>query len=365
MITSWFLWLFPLVLLWGGQHAPNRSVSEPDLSVFMNELFIARTQILITHKPESIRPYYLEASQTSQYAYHHEEKRSEYLQEWAKHRGVDFTKAESKIRIIHAAMGDDIARLSLKNSLQLTYQYQGKAPASQQFGLGTRHDILLKKVRGQWHVYSEWYSDPLEEDPALISVHAEDGKLTKPSSAQPIRKKYNRKQAVAYADKYAGGAWGAGNELKYNPNYKDYSSLGGDCTNFASQVIGDSVEGGGLPMTSNWHYHNKQGGSEAWVRTDSFKDFLVNSGYGHIISKGSFKELNTPSSRYPKGAFADLNIGDLISYEMRGDVDHFGILTGRDPRGYPLVNSHSTDRYHVPMDLGWDKYTKFSLIHIN
>jgi hypothetical protein len=365
MITRWLLWLFPLVLLWGGQETPSSSLPDPKLTVFINELFIARTQILITHKPESIRHYYLEASQSSQHAYQHEKNRSEYLQEWAKHRGVDFTKAESKIRITHEAVGDDTARLSLINSLHLTYQYQGKEPASQQFGLGTHHNIMLKKVKGHWHVYSESYSDPLEEDPALISVQAGDRKLTKPSIVQPDRKKYNRQQAVAYADKYAGGAWGARNEHKYNPHYKDYSSIGGDCTNFASQVIGDSAEGGGLPMTSNWYYHNIQGGSEAWVRTDSFKDFLVYSGYGYIIARGSFNELNTSNSRYPKGAFADLQIGDLIAYEMRGDVDHFSILTGRDPRGYPLVNSHSTDRYHVPMDLGWDKYTKFSLIHIN
>jgi hypothetical protein len=365
MITSWLHWLFPLVLIWGGQQAPSSSQSEPNLTVFINELFLARTQILINHKPESIRHYYLEATQTSQSAYQHEENRSEYLLEWAKHRGVDFTKAESKIRITRQVVGEDIARISLVNSMQLTYQYHGKESASQQFGLGTRHGITLQKVKGQWHVYSEWYSDPLEEDPTLISVHADNHKPTKPTIIQPVRKKYNRKQAVAYADKYAGSAWGAGNKLKYNPHYKDYSFLGGDCTNFASQVIGDSAEGGGLPMTSNWHYDNKQGGSEAWVRTDSFKNFLVYHGYGHIIARGSFKELNTPSSRYPNGAFANMTVGDLIAYEMKGDVDHFCILTGWDPRGYPLVNSHSTDRYHVPMDLGWDKYTKFSLIHIN
>jgi hypothetical protein len=97
---------------------------------------MARTHILITHKPESIRHYYLEASQTSQYAYQHEENRSEYLLEWPKHRGVDFTKAESKIRITHQVMGDDLARISLLNSMQLTYQYQGRKPASQQLVWG-------------------------------------------------------------------------------------------------------------------------------------------------------------------------------------------------------------------------------------
>jgi hypothetical protein len=365
MMTSWLHCLVPLVLLWGGQQAPSSTVLEPDIAVFINELFRARTQILISHRPELIRHYYLETSKSSQYAYQHEENRSEYLQVWAKHRGVNFTEADSRIRITRQIVGEDMARISLMNSMQLTYQYLGKKSGIQRFGLGTRHNLMLKKLKGQWYVYSEWYSDPLEEDPALISVHADDHQPTQPLIVQPLRKKYNREQAIAYANKYAGSAWGAGNELKYNPIYQDYSALGGDCTSFASQVIGDSVEGGGLPMTSNWYYRFEDGGSEAWVRTDSFKSFLLYSGYGHIIAKGSFKELITPSPHFPKGAFDNLSIGDLIAYEMRGDVDHFGILTGRDPHGYPLVNSHSTDRYHVPMDLGWDKYTKFSLIHIN
>ncbi|MDT2264397.1 hypothetical protein P7H17_02880 [Paenibacillus larvae] len=38
---------------------------------------------------------------------------------------------------------------------------------------------------------------------------------------------------------------------------------------------------------------------------------------------------------------------------------------GHDAKGYPLVNSHTADRYRVPFDLGWDKSTKYLLIHIN
>ena len=39
---------------------------------------------------------------------------------------------------------------------------------------------------------------------------------------------YNRANAVAYAKKWAYGR---------NPKYYDFSDLGGDCTNFASQCI--------------------------------------------------------------------------------------------------------------------------------
>ena len=179
------------------------------------------------------------------------------------------------------------------------------------------------------------------------------------------RPRYNREKAVAYANKYAGAAWGAGNNHRYNPKYQDYHYQGGDCTNFASQVIGDPEEGGGLPMTRTWRYYKHQGGSVAWVQTDAFKRFLLNSGYGQVIGYGYFSDLTKPNSRHPNGAIAKIQPGDLIGYEMRkGDVDHFSVVVGKDANGYPLVNSHTGDRFQVPWDIGWDKYTRFVFIHI-
>lgn len=176
-------------------------------------------------------------------------------------------------------------------------------------------------------------------------------------------KRFNREQAVDYANKYAGLAWGAGNNNRYNQKYRDYTGLGGDCTNFASQVIGDPKEGGGLPMTKRW-FSTTAGGSDAWVRTDGLKDFLLHSGYARLIGKGYFADVVKPTPKQPRGAIGELQPGDLIAYELKGDVDHFAVIVGFDDNGYPLVNCHTTDRYRVPFDLGWDKSTKYLLIHI-
>jgi hypothetical protein len=357
--------LLPLALIWGGEEPVQEKPSfEQPVSVFLTELFAARAQLLIQDNPETIRKFYLDATQTSIYAFQHEENRSKYLKTWASTRGVKFTNAEASIRITRQLEHKETAKISLVDTLKLTYEYVGLNLAPQHFGVGTRHGLTLKKINGSWHVFSEWYSDPIDENPNLVPVQANKQPDLQPEIMHAVNKKYNRWRAVAYADKYAGGAWGAENEHKYNKKYKDYTHFGGDCTNFASQVIGDPAEGGGLPMTSSWYYRYKNGGSEAWVRTDSFKNFLVYRGYGRIVAKGSFKDLFKPNARFPKGAFAQLMPGDLITYEIEGDVDHFCILTGWDANGYPLVNSHSGDRFHVPWDLGWDKYTQYSLIHM-
>lgn len=60
-----------------------------------------------------------------------------------------------------------------------------------------------------------------------------------------------------------------------------------------------------------------------------------------------------------------LDLGDVICYAKGRAIDHFAIVTGFDSHGYPLVNTNTIDRYHVPWDLGWgDKNINFYLIHV-
>ena len=42
-----------------------------------------------------------------------------------------------------------------------------------------------------------------------------------------------------------------------------------------------------------------------------------------------------------------------------------GIVVGFDGRGYPLVDAHSSDRYHVPFDINWDSHTVYYLWHVH
>jgi hypothetical protein len=118
-------------------------------------------------------------------------------------------------------------------------------------------------------------------------------------------------------------------------------------------------------MKSGWHYLYGNGGSQAWVQTDAFRNFLIRSGYGRIIGQGSFSDIvQSVNERQLHLDKTQLLPGDLIAYVLKGDVDHFSVVVGFDQSGYPLVNSHTADRFRVPFDLGWDKHTKYLLIHI-
>ncbi|WP_026011121.1 amidase domain-containing protein [Paenibacillus sp. OSY-SE] len=346
---------------------------DEELSVFIRQLFSERAHYLIHQDKGKLSRYYLSSSASSRNAMRHETDRSEYVQAWAERRGIQFVNAKSHVRIIRISKQKDKAYISTVESLKLDYAYIHSMMPVQSFGLGTRHALTITKTDGKWHVLREWYLDPLEENPKLIpdsdgmilssNRHVESSELEK-QSASNSKRRYNRHKAVEYANKYAGAAWGSGHKHRYNPKYRDYTGLGGDCTNFASQCIGDRQEGGGLRMSGGWRHIKSGGGSRTWVQTDAFKDFLLRSGYGTLIARGNFQDIVSANKRHPSGAIAKLRPGDLIAYMLRGDVDHFSIVVGFDMNGYPLVNSHTADRYRVPFDLGWDKHTTYLLIHI-
>ena len=54
----------------------------------------------------------------------------------------------------------------------------------------------------------------------------------------------------------------------------------------------------------------------------------------------------------------------MIGYGMGGEIEHVAIVVGWDSNGYPLVNSHTVDRYHCPWDMGYDKKTIYYLFHV-
>ncbi|MBY9078086.1 amidase domain-containing protein [Paenibacillus sp. HN-1] len=346
------------------QAAANPSGQENEVESVLETMFKERAKALVTQDMPAIEAFY-DKEKASRVAYWHERNRCNYMNKWAEKRDVKLTHADSSIRIVRKSVHQEYAKISLVQSEQIGYTYMKKFLPEQYFGVGTRHFITLKKTDGVWTIYREWYLDPLDENPDKIA----DGTLPsinkEADESEHNGSSYKRKRAVHYANKYAGAAWGAGNHHHYNKKYLDYTGKGGDCTNFASQVVGDEKEGGGLSHKGGWRYFKGTGGTRTWVHTDSFSHFLTYSGYGRVIKQGRYEEVVAPSSKHPNGAVSELKPGDLIAYIPRNnDIDHFAVIVGFNDYGYPLVNCHTADRYHVPFDLGWDRNTKYRLIHI-
>ncbi|MCX5970180.1 MAG: amidase domain-containing protein, partial [Coprothermobacterota bacterium] len=166
----------------------------------------------------------------------------------------------------------------------------------------------------------------------------------------------SRGAVAAYADLYA---------LKPNaPYYPDFSATGGDCANFISQTL---YEGGWAMDTVSspelqWWFHWPGAWSEPIHCSDSWVyagDYAEDGGLGYTVKH------NSPGSTAPNGAFpgradahwSEMKLGDLALVHTQEDPDthHMGVVVAfdadhGDPTPFPLVDAHSSNRYHYPLD---------------
>ena len=363
----------------------SADVDKTEITKVLETIYKDRCSMFINKDITNLPSYYDTSQKLGKWSLEHEVKRLGYFNDWSSQRGMNFLKVESTPKVRKITKTKRGLRLLVDEYYKFEYIYNNDITptTTNTFGVGLTHSMEIIKKEDKWIIYSDWYLDCFED--ALKSYSGEiknpklnaDKKLSyeikkypKIQSEPPVVAKghYDKINAVKYADKYCGIPWASGNLMKYNKRYTNYTGNGGNCTNYVSQSIGDK-DGGNLRFDNVWHctYKKYDGadGSSAWVNADAFKNYLIYSGRGKIVGKGTFKELISPSPGYPGGVVQKLDIGDLICYAKGNDIDHFAIVTGFDSHGYPLVNTHTIDRYHVPWDLGWgDKNIKFYLIHV-
>ncbi len=95
---------------------------------------------------------------------------------------------------------------------------------------------------------------------------------------------YDRQSAVNYARKWA---------LDRNPKYTNFDEMGGDCTNFASQVL----HAGGCPMNYDkhgWFYEHINNRAPAWTSVKYLHRFLTKNktaGTGPVAAEVDIKDV--------------------------------------------------------------------------
>lgn len=101
---------------------------------------------------------------------------------------------------------------------------------------------------------------------------------------------YNRENAVLYAHRWA---------MSRNPAYYNFTGIGGDCANFASQCI----KAGGATMnytrTFGWYYINLNNRSPSWSGVQYLQNFLLRPDK----TQGPYAIISKPE---------DLEPGDII-----------------------------------------------------
>ena len=322
----------------------------------LENLFAQRNAAIVSADTELLKGFYDSNIKVSLWAYESEAKKTQYLINWSEKQAVKFKDIKSIVRIRKVAEKEsNLYGVICDVATDYNYYYIDSPETINHFRLGTNHYLNLKKQGDRYIITKEWYTDPFADSLDLKNLKSEEIKEYILSQKAPEYTPSERvKNAIDYAHKYCGVSEEEEFTFKYNPTYKDHNPDGGDCANFASQIL---FEGAGFKKNSTWNYSGKEG-TKAWLNAQGFKNYMVNSGRASYIAKGSYQQIY-------KASF-NMRPGDFVAYEKRGRITHISTVTGFDSKGYPLVTCHNTNRLLVPYDLGWSNDNiKFHLIHVH
>lgn len=324
-------------------------------SPILSDIIANRNQCITCLDSETLKSSYNTDIKVSLWAYESEAQKIKYLKTWCHKQGIEFSDIHSVLKIRKVKEKEaGLYSILCFNGTSFTYHYVDTPDTPNTFYLGTSHYINLKKQDDTYIITKEWYTDPFADSLHLNHLNSNDIRTFILNHEMPEYLPNERvKKAIAYAHQYCGVNPDPNYIFKYNKNYKNFNPDGGDCANFASQIL---HEGAGFKKNGTWNYSNRDG-TKAWVNAQAFKNYIVGSGKGGYIARGSYQQIY-------KSAY-NLRPGDFVAYEKKGKITHISPVTGLDSKGYPLVTCHNTDRLLVPYDLGWsDKGIKFHLIHV-
>lgn len=276
------------VHLYEDTYVYSNMTGEEEIIQVLDECFRQRCTALVSGDISHIKNQFDTASTYGEWSYEHEIKRINYIAEWSKARDITLKECQYKLKIFSVKPSGGSVRIYLSALTRFSYSYNGSQPVDE-FCLGTKHTIKLVKKQGSWMVTVDWYSDPLEDYLSADNYTPSSAGYPETYAYTSGWVKYNRTKALAYADKYCGALFDSVDGYKYNKKYRSYADLGGDCANFASQMLSDK-EAGGMKMTGGWAYRKGEA-SKSWVNAGAFTRYLINSGRAKLVSKGKYSKV--------------------------------------------------------------------------
>ncbi len=334
----------------------QKELTEEECILILQNLFDTRNNLILKKDPENIKSLYETDKNAGRWAYEHEINKMKYLENWSHKQGVKFNEINTKIRLRKInKKKENLYEVICSTSTTYKYSYENQSDISNSCKIGTNHYLNIKYIDGEYIIAKEWYEDPFADSLNLENIKSDDTRnfiLSQEKKNFDLTKE--QQIGIEYAHRYCGVSEEEEYDFKFNKEYKNFNPEGGDCANFASQIMFAS---GRFKKNSVWNYEDRSG-TKAWVNAQGFTNYILNSGRGSLISKGSYKDIY-------KVAY-NMRPGDFVAYEKGGRITHVSTVTGTDSKGYPLVTCHNTDRLLVPWDLGWSNQNiKFHLIRVH
>ena len=141
---------------------------------------------------------------------------------------------------------------------------------------------------------------------------------------------YQRELALKYASIWA---------LSRNPNYYNFDSIGGDCTNFTSQCLYAGTQTMNHQPVSGWYYYSLNQRAASWTSVSFFNKFIITNQslgpFGHSVN------------------IDETDIGDFIQLATEKPYFHHSCIIVKKDHSTRLdkiyIACHSYDAYMKPL----------------
>ncbi|MCC3769329.1 amidase domain-containing protein [Streptomyces sp. UNOC14_S4] len=250
--------------------------------------------------------------------------------------GEVYTSADTKVSTDKVQVKNGRAMVLVTEVTTFTYKkVRGDEPTTT--GFRAHHELNFTAANGgKWELTG---IRPTDSGPRPVNQPATKPAatpVTSPQEAKPASidrpwrpsqpktsTTYDYKAMAAYAEKY----WS-----NYNPAYRKFNDVGGDCTNFISQALkagGWKPAPGATESNRSWWYDSTNQ-STSWVGANEWSWYAMQS-----------KRVTSLDNVY------DLGIGDILQMDFDGDgsKDHSMITTYKSRSGVPYLTYHSTNTF--------------------
>ncbi|MEU4086519.1 amidase domain-containing protein [Streptomyces aureus] len=251
--------------------------------------------------------------------------------------GEAYSAADTKVTVNRTRVKGPLATAWVTETTTLTYRrIRGDEPPTT--GFRAHHVLTFAALPdGTWKLLSERSTDKgprqvnepvpttLRRAP-MAAVDAPRAATTYPAPANPktlTGGPYDYAAMATYAETY----W-----KNYNPAYRSFNSVGGDCTNYLSQ----SLKAGGWTTVASsgeeygtWNY-TASTQTDTWVGVNEWSWFT-----------------QTAKRSTPLANIYQMDVGDVMQmdFDKDGSKDHSMITSYRSASGVPYVTYHDTDTY--------------------
>lgn len=249
--------------------------------------------------------------------------------------GEAYTSGETTIREHALKVEGATAVLDVEEYTKLFYaKVTGLEPEFTAFAAHRRF-VFGRAADGGWVLESEARTEegpapvneatgaqPAEMKAALAQRQSGGIDTKKIVSTQDFKVQYNYGAMAAYAETY----WD-----NYNSGYRTFSDVGGDCTNFVSQVMraGGWGDASGFYRDAHYWWYNFLNQTWSWINVNYWHDFAaVYSGRTYILGSPDY-----------------MGIGDVLQadFTTNGSKDHSMVVSYLG--GQPYLTYHTTDTY--------------------